>query len=229
LNNEALSFVLQNDMERARQLLEELREKNPQFFPGRYNLGRVYLFFKDHQKALVEFEQAQRIVPQYWRNYYYIGKSFELQGDTNSAAYMYLTSYRHNIYDLESLVAMGDLLIEARRLREAETIFKYCLRQDDGFNDALIGLGKISYYYRKYYDATLWFKTVDRLKPFKKELHFFYGESAFYARDYETALPEYENMLQFPQDAIYNKISLTRMRQRLKQTKRLLQQTSEIE
>ncbi len=224
-NNEGLAFVLANDMDRAREIFEELRQFEPQFFPGRFNLGRVYLYFKQHREAIAEFEKCAQLVPQYSKNYYYLGKSYELAARRDAADYNYLRAYKYDIYSLDALVALGDSLLEQKRTVEALNAFKHCLKQDSGFNDALIGMGKVAYTMKKYYDATLWFRSVDTRVIYKKELHFYYGESAFYSQDYQTAARQYQTMLNFPQDAIYSKISLLRMRKRLEQTKRLLNQT----
>lgn len=224
-NNEGLAFVLANDMDRARDIFEELRQFEPQFFPGRFNLGRIYLYFKQHREAIAEFEKCTQLVPQYSKNYYYLGKSYELAARLDAADYNYLRAYRYDIYSLDPLVALGDSLLEQKRTIEALNVFKHCLKQDSGFNDALIGMGKVAYTMKKYYDATLWFRTVDTRTTYKKELHFYYGESSFYAQDYQEAARQYETMLNFPQDAIYSKVSLMRMRKRLEQTKRLLNQT----
>jgi len=226
-NNEGLAFVLANDMDRARDIFEELRQHEPQFFPGRFNLGRIYLYFKQHREAIAEFEKCIALVPQYSKNYYYLGKSYELAAQRDAADYNYLRAYRYDIYNLDALVALGDSLLEQKRTIEALNVFKHCLKQDSGFNDALIGMGKVAYTMKKYYDATLWFRTVDTKLSYKKELHYYYGESAFYSQDYQTAARQYEAMLNFPQDAIYSKVSLVRMRKRLEQTKRLLNQTVE--
>lgn len=224
-NNEGLAFVLANDMDRARDIFEELRQNEPQFFPGRFNLGRVYLYFKQHREAIAEFEKCTELVPQYSKNYYYLGKGYELAARRDAADFNFMRAYKYDIYNLESLVALGDSLLEQKRTVEALAVFKHCLKTDSGFNDALIGMGKVAYNLRKYYDATLWFRTVDTRISYKKELHFYYGESAFYSQDYQTAARQYETMLNFPQDAIYSKVSLLRMRKRLEQTKRLLNQT----
>lgn len=226
-NNEGLAFVLANDMDRAREIFEELRAHEPQFFPGRFNLGRIYLYFKQHREAIAEFEKCIALVPQYSKNYYYLGKSYELAAQRDAADYNYLRAYRYDIYNLDPLVALGDSLLEQKRTTEALNVFKHCLKQDSGFNDALIGMGKVAYTMKKYYDATLWFRMVDTRATYKKELHFYYGESAFYSQDYQTAAKQYELMLNFPQDAIYSKVSLVRMRKRLEQTKRLLNQSVE--
>jgi tetratricopeptide (TPR) repeat protein len=224
-NNEGLAFVLANDMDRARDIFEELRSKEPQFFPGRFNLGRIYLYFKQHREAIAEFEKCTYLVPQYSKNYFYLGKGYELAAQRDAADYNYLRAYRYDIYNLESLAALGDSLLEQKRTVESLNTFKHCLKVDPGFNDALIGMGKVAYTLKKYYDATLWFRSVDTKRVYKKELHYYYGESSFYAQDYQTASRQYQTMLNFPQDAIYSKVSLIRMRKRLEQTKRLLNQT----
>lgn len=226
-NNEALNFVLQNDMERAKEILEEAAKKSPNFFPVRFNYGRILLYFKEHQKAIHEFSRASALVPQYWKNYYYLAKAFELAGNYNSAIYYYRIAYLRNPFELNSLVALGDLLLDQRRPAEAEQIYQFCLERDPGYNNALIGMGKVYFYQGKFQDALLSFRAVDRTKDYKKELHFYYGEAAFYAQDYRLAAEEYQTMLGYPQDVVFNRISIHRLRQRLQQARRLALQQSE--
>ncbi len=228
VNNEAVVLILSGRMNEARTRLEQLRPKSPRFFAMRFNLGKIYLYYKEHHKALLEFRIARNIVPQYHMNVLFMGKAYELKGDHNSAIHHYRLAYLKNPYDLSSLVALGDILIARKRLTEAKTVYKYCLRQDDGFNNALLGMGKVAYHYRDYYDATIWFRSMDLTRPYSKEVHYYYAESAFFAQMYPIAVEQYKRMLQYPQDAIYDKISLTRMRSRLKQAQRLaLQKLSE--
>jgi tetratricopeptide (TPR) repeat protein len=87
-NNEGLAFVLANDMDRARDIFEELRQNEPQFFPGRFNLGRIYLYFKQHREAIAEFEKCTQLVPQYSKNYFYLGKGYELPDSPVTLAWM---------------------------------------------------------------------------------------------------------------------------------------------
>lgn len=227
-NNEALFFVQQSNMLRAKEVLEDAVKKSPQNFMARYNLGRIYLFYKEHQQAHIQFNRARSLVPQYHKNYYYIGKALELGGDYNAAFEYYRKAYQKNPYDLSSLVALGDLLLDRKRITEAKNVYKFCLRQDHGYNDALIGMGKVKYHEKLYYAATVWFDYVDLDKPYKKEYHYYYAESAFYARMYKLAASEFQTMLAYPTDAIYDRVSLSRVRFRLKQARRLaLEQAAE--
>ncbi|MCS6985707.1 MAG: tetratricopeptide repeat protein [Leptospiraceae bacterium] len=226
-NNEALNFVLQNDMERAREILQEVCEKSPQFFPARFNYGRVLLFFKEYQQALFQFSRATALVPQYWKNYYYLAKAYELAADYNAAVYHYRLAYLRNPYDLESLVALGDLLLDLNRAAEADLIYRFVLERDPGFNNALIGTGKVYLRRGRFQDALISFRAVDRSRAYKKELHFYMGEAAFYSQDYRLAAEEYEKMLGYPQDAVFNRISLYFLRQRVKMARRLSLQQAE--
>ena len=172
-HSQALNFIMQDNLERAKEILLEIRERSPQFFAARFNLGRIYLYYKDHQNALNEFTVARNIIPQYWKNYYYLGKAYELQGEYNAAIYHYHIAYLKNPYDLGAMVALGDLMIAVNRYTDARHIYKFCLANDSGYNDALIGMGKIAYHKRNFYDATVWFRNVDLAKPYKKELHYY--------------------------------------------------------
>lgn len=220
-NNEALSFVQANDMARARSILEIVKKKAPQNFAARFNLGRIYLFFREHNKARIEFRQASLLMPQYWMNNFYLARSYELMGKYNEAEEQYRLSYRKNPYDLASLASLGNVYITQKRYFEAESVFRYCLRQDTAFNDALIGMGKLNFFSARYLDAVAWFRSVETISSYNKEYHYYYAESAFYARMYPLAIEEFQKMLAYPQDAIFNKVSLTRVRFRLNQARRL--------
>lgn len=221
MNNEALAYVFMQENDRAVNIFEEITQKSRHFFPAYFNKGLIYLQKKDHQKAKSSFMMARRLFPQYWKNYYYLAKSYELEGLYDEAIYHFRIAYLKNPYDLSSLTSLGDLLVSLQRLREAEKIYRYALRQDNGFNFALNGMGKVAFYRGKYYTAIYWFKNIDFRLDYPKEVHFYYGESLFNVLDYPEAAEQFEKMLAYPQNIIYEKISLSRMRFRLKQTKRL--------
>ncbi|RME89254.1 MAG: hypothetical protein D6767_08750 [Candidatus Hydrogenedentota bacterium] len=226
-NNEALIFIMANDYDRAAEILKQVTQKDRQFFPARFNLGKVYLRIKKHKEALLQFKMARNLVPGYWNNYYYIALSYQRMGDYDAAEHYYKLSYRHNPYHLDSLTALGDLLLEQGRLMDAKKRYLDALRYDDGFNNALIGLGKVELKLRRYYEATLYFRSVDTSKPYNKELHYYYAEAAFFAQMYATAVEQYKLLLQFPQDPIYNKVSVTRIKFRLKQAQKLALQSTQ--
>ena len=226
--NEALIFIEDEDYERAKEILELVRKKSPQFFPARYNLGKIYMIFKDHQRALLEFKKATQIVRNYWKNYLNIGEAYEMAGDFDFALEYYKRAYRRNPFQLEPLIAIGDLLLKNKRLEEAKVMYKYCLTRDHGYNNALIGLGKIEYFQKNFYNALVWFRGVSTNHYFNKEYYYYYGEAAFYSKAYPLAVKKFKLMLTYPQDIIFNKISLSRLRQRLEQAEKLsLQKASE--
>ena len=221
-NNLAItSIITRNDYEQAKQALIELRKSRPGFFPARYNLGLVFLRSKDYHHAVLEFRKARDLCPQYSMNYYYLGQAYMLQGDYDNAMYNFRIAYLRNPYDMSSLVALADLLIFRKRLTEAKDVFQYCLEIDDGYNNALIGMGKIAFHHKKYYDATLWFRAVDTTNQYKKELHYHYARAAFFSRNYKLAVKQYEEMLRHPTDRIFDTVSITRARFNLRLAQQL--------
>ncbi len=228
MNNEAIAYILMQDYDRAILILEEVTGKSPHFYPAFFNLGMLYLARKDHKNAFYNFNMGKKLFPQYWKNYFFMAKCYELAGNYDEAIYHYRLAYLRNPFDLESLTALGDLLVNLNRLREAESVYRYCLKQDRGFNFALSGMGKVSFYRGNFYSSLYWFKAVNLHLDYPREYHFYYAESLFNIRDYTLASSEYEKMLSFPQNPIYEKISLSRMRFRLSQSRRLaLQEESQ--
>ena len=222
LNNQrAVDLLIQLKYREAKNILSEVSQKSPQFFPGRFNLGRLYLILKDYEYSLRELKKTALIIPQYSKTYLYIGDAYEKMGDTDLALEQYRISYRKNPFDLTALIRMGDLYSSQKLYHEAARLFKFCLQIDSGNNHSLIGLAKIAYQKKDYYDATLLFHSVDQSKEFDPEMHFYYAESSFFAHDYKIAIRQYEIMMKHIKEKRLSHFAIGRISSRKRQAERL--------
>jgi len=221
-NQLAVSFLNKYKWQQALETLDMAIKKVPYLYALRFNRGRIYLYQRNHRKAIIEFRKALGLVPIFFGNYFFLGKAYQLAADHDSALYQYRLAYRYNPYSLVSLIAIGDLLIIQNRLTEAEKYYVYALKIDDGYNDALIGMGKVAYKKGNFFDATLFFKMINYKKPYAKILHYYYAESAFYNKMYPLAVLQYKKILEYPNDEVFNIVSLSRMKFRLRQAEKFI-------
>ncbi len=135
LNNQrAVDLLLQLKYKEAKDILLEVSQKSPQFFPSRFNLGRLYLILKEYEYSLRELKKTALLIPQYSKTHLYIGDVYKRMGNTDLALEQYRISYRKNPFDLTPLIRMGDLYSSQKLYHEAIRLFKFCLQIDDGNN-----------------------------------------------------------------------------------------------
>ena len=207
---------------KAKEIFLKSREKNPQFFAIRFNLGRIFLALNQHQDAIQEFRMASLLVPNYSENFHFLGKAYQLAGDKDEAMQYFRIAFRKNPFNVSSLISLASLLTQEKRYTRAIQVLRYCISINRESNNALIGFGKIAFFLEDYYDAMLWFKKVETDRSFDKEMHFFFAESAFFAQDYQTSIEQYEIMLKDPETEIFGKASYKWIESRRDQARRLL-------
>ena len=80
LNNKILEALFLEDkssLSNALKMVEEGILLNPIYFPFRYNAGRMYSLNGNKEQAILEFIQAARIFPEYYRTYLHLGRIHE--------------------------------------------------------------------------------------------------------------------------------------------------------
>ncbi|MDH5716113.1 MAG: hypothetical protein OEZ22_00575 [Spirochaetia bacterium] len=204
-NNKAVDLLNKNKFIEAEVILKDLLKKTPHFIASRLNLGRLYLFQKDYEKALFYFISAKNLFPKYGKIYYYLGKTYEKLQNINLALINYKLSYRYNIYDLQALACIGNLYIKQNNFTEAENIFKIILKQDGTYNNGFIGMGILNLKQKNYYKSLLYFYEVKTHILYNKIFHFYFAEALTKQKNYEKALEEYKIILKYKNElADYN-------------------------
>ncbi|HRU50854.1 MAG TPA: hypothetical protein P5543_01520 [Planctomycetota bacterium] len=106
LYNQAYLFVLQEDIEKAHQKLQQVFDIEPTYRLARRLQGRLYKKEKQYDKAIQAFQQALPPVNKYDRNYAIfpmsIGECYISQGLWNKAeqAYLFALKYDNNNVDI---------------------------------------------------------------------------------------------------------------------------------
>ncbi|MBP9042458.1 MAG: tetratricopeptide repeat protein [Spirochaetes bacterium] len=215
MNNKAASLMLEGKWEEASLLLERGLEQEPLFFPFRYNLGLCYIYLNKLDQAMVNFQKCQYLVPEYYKIYLQIGYVYLRKNNENEAIQYYRKSLKLHPRDLNTYVLMGDIHLRRRQLNLAKKYYEKALSQNPKFQNGILGLAKIHFINEEYLKAINLLKSVDLSGDYDKSFHYYYAESAFKMRDYQTAAREYEALLQFKNDRFFLENSILLIKHKL--------------
>ncbi len=215
-NNEAIRLVLtglEKDRLEAKRMLEAGVKFDPQFFPFRYNLGRMYSIDLKYKEALIQFEYAKAEVPDYFKTYLHIGILSEITREVHYAIDHYKTAFKKNPYDTEALIRLSDHYISTGLknraflyLQEAEKIQEASPNVKLGYARLEMERGNYHIAYKIFLKTTLT-SQEGKPVPYDKKFHYYFAETASKVTDYEMAEQEYTKMLAFPNDPFFATVS----------------------
>ncbi|MBN2159489.1 MAG: tetratricopeptide repeat protein [Spirochaetes bacterium] len=192
------------------------------FFPFRYNLGICCLHMNQMKKALLHFQKAQAIVPEYSGTYLQIGSIYQFWYRDNEAIDSYREALRRNHNELNTYVLIGDLFFNRNRVQLAKKYYDQCLRINHQFNNGLLGRAKIYFREGEYYKALVMLKSIDTREDYDKAYHYYYAESAFKLQDYKTAARHYAILLEHRSDRFFLTNSVSLIEHKLDLTSRFI-------
>jgi tetratricopeptide (TPR) repeat protein len=202
-NNRAAAAMEAGDYRGAARVLEAALKNSALFFPFRYNLGTCYIHLDDLKRALLNFQKAAAVVPEYYGVYLQIGGIYQHWNRDNDAIRLYREALKRNKGDLGTYVLIGDLFLQRNQLEVAKKYYDACLKIDRLFPNGLLGRAKIHFKQGDYYKALVLLKSIDTRGEYDKSLHYYLAECAFKLRDYKTASEQYKILLQFKNDKFF--------------------------
>ncbi|HOO71342.1 MAG TPA: tetratricopeptide repeat protein [Spirochaetota bacterium] len=220
-NNRAASFMESGEYRKAADIFESSLAEAALFFPFRYNLGTCYVRLLDLKRAMLNFQKAKLVVPEFSKTYLQIGLIYQ-QWDRDSEAIEYFReALRRNIKELETFVMIGDVYFKRNQLEMAQKYFDTVLRVDHRYPNALLGRGKIYFRRGQYIKAIVMLKSIDTSRPYDKALHYYFAESSFKLRDYRTAAEHYDILLKNRNDRFFLTNSPALIKHKLEISRRL--------
>ena len=209
-NNKAAELMEQGDYNSAINLLKEGLKKVPLFFAFRYNIGTCYVYTDKLTQALMNFEKAQNLLPEYHKTYIQIGYIYERRHKTDTSLSYYKKALKKNKRAYDVYVLIGDIYLGRNQLEMADKYYKTALDIEPKSTNALLGKSKILFSRKKYFKAMTIIKYITPEKGYDKSLHYVYAECAYKLQDYKTAYEQYNTLLKFRNDKFFltNSISL---------------------
>ncbi|MCX7678229.1 MAG: hypothetical protein N2316_03330 [Spirochaetes bacterium] len=203
LNNIAADMITFGEHEAAKKLFEKGLTHAPIFFPYLYNIGVCCLFLREFKQALIYLQKAKNILPEYSRTYLQIGFTYQMMAKEELAIACFREALKVNLYEIESLILIGDIYYNRNQITQAEKYYKASLEMDPFFPNGIIGLAKIQFYRKEYASTIITLKGVDTSREYDKALHYYYAESAYKLMDYKTAYEQYKKLLEFKNDKFF--------------------------
>lgn len=209
-NNKAAANMESGDFAGAAEVLERALKNSALFFPFRYNLGTCYFHLSKLKKAMLNFNKAQAVVPEYAGTYLQLGAIYQRWYRDNEAIESYREALRRNKSELNTYVLIGDLFFLRNQIQLAKKYYDQCLRINQRFNNGLLGRAKIHFKEGEYYKALVVLKSINTREDYDTAYHYYYAESAFKLQDYKTASKHYSILLENKNDRFFltNSVSL---------------------
>lgn len=221
-NNRAADLMGEGKYEEAAAVLESaLKTGDALFFPFRYNLGICYSSMMDLKRALLNFQKARYIVPEFSRTYLQIGYILQRWDRDSEAIESFREALRRNSKELETFILIGDVFFRRNQLEMAQKYYDTALRLDGRYPNGLLGRAKIYFKRAQYVKALVMLKSIDTSRPYDKALHYYYAESNFKMRDYKGAAEHYNILLGFRNDRFFQTNSPALIRHKLEISRRL--------
>lgn len=222
-NNRAAEKMAGGDFTGAIDILESALKNSALFFPFRYNLGLCYLHINSLKKAMLHFQKAQAVVPEYAGTYLQMGSIYQLWYRDNEAVESYREALRRNKNELNTYVRIGDLFFNRNQVQLAKKYYDQCLRIDPRFNNGLLGRAKAYFKEGEYYRALVVLKSIDTRHDYDRAYHFYYAECAFKMQDYQTASRHYALLLEAKSDKFFLTNSVTLIQHKLDLSNRFIE------
>jgi tetratricopeptide (TPR) repeat protein len=221
--NKAAQKMKAGEFQQAAEMLENDLKNAPLFFPFRYNLGTCYLHLADLKRALLNYEKAQSVVPEYDVTYLQIGFVYERKDRDRDAIYFYRKALKKNAKELNTYVLIGDLYLRRNRVRAAKIYYDACLGINPRFPNGILGRAKIYFRQGEYHKALVLLKSIDTTGEYDKASHYYYAECSYKLKDYQSASREYETLLQHKGDKFFITNSMALIEHKLSLSKRFIE------
>jgi len=215
-NNEAVKLALtgkQKERTEAKKMFQAGLKYDPQFFPFRYNLGRLHSIDYEYEDALIQFEFAKTEFPDYFKTYLHIGILSEITRQVYYAILNYKLAVKKNNYDTEALIRLSDHYIATGLKNRAFQYLQEASKIQESSPNVKLGFARIEmekgnhHIAYKIFARTSLTSQEGRPVPYDKKFHYYYAETASKVTDYETAEQEYTKMLSFPNDPFFATVS----------------------
>lgn len=219
-NNKAAELMAAGNFSDALAILEDALNREPLFFPFRYNAGICTLYMNRLQTSLVHFQKAAQLVPEYPNTYLQTGYIYGRLNRESDALTQFRIGLKKNPRELNTYILIGDIYFNRNQLRTARKYYETTVTLQHSFPNGLLGLAKIHFKNEEYIKAIVLLKSIDTSVNYDKSYHYYFAESAFKTGDYQTAVEQYETLLKFKNDKFFLVNSMFLITHKLELSKR---------
>jgi tetratricopeptide (TPR) repeat protein len=221
-NNKAADLIVSGNFDASAEHLIKLKEVDALFLPFIYNLGVAYIYKNDLKHAFIFFKKSSELVPEYSQPFIQLGYICQKLDKDSEALDYYRIAMKRNPKDLNTLILMGDIYFNRNQHEAAKKYYDAALKLNYKFPNGLLGLAKIQFIKNKLIQAQFLLKSINIEGKYDKAYHYYYAETAFKLKDYETASKQYETLLTFQFDKFFLTISANLIKHKLDLSRKLM-------
>jgi len=182
-------------------LWADVVEKMPDNAGARNNLGNALADQGRLPEAIVQYEEALRLVPGYDDPHYNLGNALAKSGRVEEAIDHYRTALRVRPRNAAILFALGEALRRSGRLDEAQSRYEEALKGESDSPDAWCGLGNVMLNGGKWDEAARAFGMAVQLRPDNTDALVNYAASLAQAGHNPEAVRAFQAALRVQPDA----------------------------
>jgi tetratricopeptide (TPR) repeat protein len=222
-NNKAVALMEKGKFTEASEVFEEGLKHSALFFPFRYNLGLSYVHTGKLKKAMLNFNKAKMLVPEFSETYMQIGYIYQRWYRDSEAIESYREALKRNREDLNTFIVIGNVFFSRNQFEMAKKYYDAALKIDHRYPNGLLGRAKIHFKQKEFIKAIVLLKSIDTSQEYDKSLHYYFAESAFKLQDYKTASKHYTILLENINDKFFLTNSASLIRHKLDLSNRFVE------
>ncbi|MBN3038479.1 MAG: tetratricopeptide repeat protein [Candidatus Omnitrophica bacterium] len=144
-NNLGIIYGDMGDMKKAESLFKASIELEPTYADPYFNLGRVYIFLNQKDKAIATYEKAIELYPDapYAGTYYNLGYLYDTKGNKQKAVSAYKKAIEVDPYHLDANNNLAILFSKIGKDKEAIEFFKRVIQINPDYASAYSNLAVI--------------------------------------------------------------------------------------
>jgi len=202
-NNKAAQLISNGNFPDAEKKLIDNLEMSPLFLPTHYNLAITYIYQNRLDKAIFHLKKATLIFPKYYLTYIQLGYIYDRKNKFSRALDFYRKSFKLHPRNLKIYTLMGNIYFNRKQYRTALKYYKASLKIQRDYPNGLIGMAKINFINEKYLIAINQLKSISLKADYDISYHYYFAESSYKMRDYNTAYREYKKLLEYKNNRFF--------------------------
>ena len=163
--NLALKKHLENKLEEAQDLYDQILKIDPNYVQAYNNLGAIFQNSKEYQKAIKCYEKAIEIIPNYSNAHNNLGIIFKENGDTQKAINYYEKAIEIDPNYSNAYYNLGNTFKELGENQKAKDCYKKAIEIDPNYVDAHNDLGVVFFKLGESQKAKECYEKVIEIKP----------------------------------------------------------------
>ena len=189
------AYLQADNAAQALQIVRELSATHKQDVQLHFTLGVLLASAKQYKSAVLQFEQANRLQPETFETLYNLGQSYLKLHDYADAEIALNRALKVKSDSAESLYLLGQVYFEQSRPVDALDLLVRAHKLEPQNTDVIFLMARVSMTQNYFEDAIPLLESGLKIAPQRPDLHAALGESYFMAGKTESAISEFQKLI----------------------------------